>query len=253
MFQCYPLSVYGKIGSLPLIFIGKKKWSLFLIFCFVSLTFSYGQFEQSSSAISFGVRGTDYFSNYHSQKIPNSFNRAFQVNYYQQLNLDFLQLKFPLVFGKATVMDKDVYYNDVAINQTYYSFGSAIEMQIFREKKKVNPYISLGGSYTHVGDGGNHFEIPFGTGIDIQVKKYVAVQMNFEYRTAKEEYRNNLGVFVGVKIDLERKETYHELIDGDLDDDGIVDILDKCPNVPGVSMLDGCPDDYAIRNKEEEK
>ena len=124
-------------------------------------------------------------------------------------------------------------------------------MQIFRDKKKVNPYFSVGGSYTHVGEGGNHFEIPFGTGVEIPIAKHTMVQLNLEYRTTKDENRNNVGIFVGLKFDLDRKETYHELIDMDMDGDGIVDLLDKCPEVAGVSMLDGCPDDYASKEEED--
>lgn len=137
------------------------------------------------------------------------------------------------------------YHSEVAVDQTYYSFGTAVEMMVFREKKKINPYISLGGSYTHVGDGGNHFEIPFGTGVDIQIAKHMMVQLNLEYRTTREDNRNNVGIFVGLKFDLDRKETFHDLIDSDLDGDGIVDILDSCPEIPGVGILEGCPDDYA--------
>lgn len=225
------------------------KYFFLIVFLLIGNISSLAQINNRSTALSLGVRGTDYFSNYHGSSIPQSLNSAVQVNYYQPTSFDFLQLKFPVIFGKATVMDNGVYYNDVAADQTYSSFGVALEMQIFKERKKLNPYFSLGGSYTHVGDGGNHFEIPFGTGVDFRVTKFAAIQLNIEYRTAREDYRNNLGIFVGVKFDLERKETYHDLIDADIDGDGIVDLLDECPEVSGVKMLGGCPDDYAIQNK----
>ena len=247
MYKQLSLIVYSKaIGCCQLVL--RKQTLLLSLTVFLSCTILEAQHYRSSS-LSFGVRGIDYFSSYHGNSMPSSFNTALQMNYYQPLSVDFLSVKFPLIFGKATVMDKDVYYNEVAVNQDYYSFGTAIEMQIFREKKKLNPYVSVGGSYTHVGDGGSHFEIPFGTGVDIQITKYAAVQLNLEYRTSPEEYRNNIGVFVGAKFDLERKETYHDLVDADQDGDGIVDFLDGCPETPGVKMLGGCPDDYAIQNK----
>ena len=232
---------YG-IGSFKLIF-----------FLFLGSLSSQAQFNSSSTALSFGIRGTDYFSNYHGTSMPRSLNTSFQANYYQPTSFDFLQIKFPLILGKATVMDNNIYQQEVAVDQTYYSFGTAIEMKIFREKKKINPYLSVGGSYTHVGEGGNHFEIPFGTGVDMPIAKHTMLQLNLEYRTSREDYRNNLGVFVGLKFDLDRKETFHELIDLDQDGDGIVDLLDKCPEVAGVSMLDGCPDDYASKEETKEE
>ena len=252
MLKQYPLLSYDFVIRSCYRLFGKNIF-LSILFLLLGSIFSFGQIKQESTALSFGIRGTDYFSNYHGSTMPRSLNTAFQLNYYQPTSFDFLQIKFPLILGKATIMNRTDYSNVVSVQQSYYSFGTAVEMNIFREKKKFNPYISLGGSYTHVGDGGNHFEIPFGTGLDVAVSKHAKVQLNFEYRTTREEYRNNMGIFIGLKFDLDRKETYHDLLDSDMDGDGIVDLLDKCPNEKGVKMLEGCPDDYAnreVKNKE---
>jgi len=229
MLKQYPLLTYDIVISRHYRLFGKNG---FLSLCFILLgsSFSFAQINQQSTALSIGLRGTDYFSNYDG----HSLTTAFQLNYYKPTSFDFLQIKFPLILGKATIMNNTDYTTQVSVQQSYYSLGTAVEMQIFKEKKKINPYLSLGGSYTHVGDGGNHLEIPFGTGFDIALSKYTEVQLNLEYRTTRADYRNNIGIFIGLKFDLDKKETHHDLLDGDIDGDGIVDLLDRCPDEKGV-------------------
>ena len=95
---------------------------------------------------------------------------------------------------------------------------------------------------TYIGQGGGHFEVPVGVGLDMKVREGVYFQLRPEYRFAFEENRNNWNFYTGLKFKIGKPRNLPPEKPKDRDKDGVPDLLDKCPDVKGKKKLMGCPD-----------
>ena len=136
---------------------------------------------------------------------------------------------------RATGPNRTLSKNELLANldvQGQYNF--------FKYNAVVNPYLHLGlGSSWNIDDDFFDFNIPAGFGLNIKFLDNVYFNLQSQYR-----------------FSLENRPGWHHGIGGtvyfggeepppppaDRDGDGVLDVTDKCPDVPGVAALMGCPD-----------
>lgn len=113
------------------------------------------------------------------------------------------------------------------------NIDAQMQYSLFKYGRLINPYVALGiGSSWNVDDEHFDFNIPASVGVNIRLAKNV-------YANAQSQFR----------FSLEDRPGWHHGIgatfffgDEDSDEDGILDKDDRCPDVPGVPNLMGCPD-----------
>jgi OmpA-OmpF porin, OOP family len=143
-------------------------------------------------------------------------------------------LLFPLKFGVARIPELR---NSPGKR---YAIGNAdilLQRNLFRRTDYfINPYISFGFGTTYNFDtedwSGN---IPVALGLNFRIAENLYINAQTQYREAFNKqigWHHGLGLVVKFG-DLEAKDT---------DGDGISDDDDKCPSLPGVASLMGCPD-----------
>ena len=108
-----------------------------------------------------------------------------------------------------------------------YDIGSAIGLS------KLDPYIGIGGGYTWVEKVGAG-TLNFTGGLNYWFSDQFGITAQTQYKHSFEDYlpkhwQHNLGV----SIRFGGKDT---------DGDGIYDVDDACPEVPGLEAFNGCPD-----------
>ena len=138
--------------------------------------------------------------------------------------------------------------NDVNVSNEdlyYYSLDGIIKYNIPGESKflgmDTNPYLYAGYGLSNFGESDVSFASKntsygpsFGAGIDFQISKNIALNTGISYKALDEKNAySNLQHVVGIKFNFGK---------GDSDGDGVPDKKDHCPDLPGLSELNGCPD-----------
>ena len=138
--------------------------------------------------------------------------------------------------------------NDVNISNEdlyYFSLDGIVKYNIPGESKflgmDTNPYIYAGYGLSNFGDSevsfgskNTSYGPSFGAGIDFQISKNIALNTGISYKALDENNAySNLQHVVGIKFNFGK---------GDSDGDGVPDKKDHCPDLPGLSELNGCPD-----------
>jgi len=110
--------------------------------------------------------------------------------------------------------------------------------------------------YADVGIGAHVYKsyygafLPVGIGFRINFFDEAGININSQYRipvspeTANYHFFHQLGVYgiIGPKKEVVKAApVVPAIVPKDSDGDGIVDDVDKCPNVPGTAKYDGCP------------
>lgn len=125
---------------------------------------------------------------------------------------------------------------------------------ILKEDAAVAPYIffKIQGSFAQApvtNENLNGFGIPIGAGINFKVANNLALNVNGGYNFGIKNNQDHIFFGAGLMVDLgkgkeveePKKDTVVQL-PPDTDGDGIADIDDACPNVPGLAQFNGCPD-----------
>jgi outer membrane protein OmpA-like peptidoglycan-associated protein len=138
--------------------------------------------------------------------------------------------------------------NDVNVSGEdlyYFSLDGIIKYNIPGESKflgiNTNPYLyagyglsNFGESDINLGSKNTSYGPSFGAGIDFQISKNIALNTGISYKALDEKNAySNLQHVVGIKFNFSK---------GDSDGDGVPDKKDHCPDLPGLSELNGCPD-----------
>jgi len=138
----------------------------------------------------------------------------------------FLGLTVPLKVGVANI-------SGVQDNVNIVSLDALLRLQYFKEQARLVPYVFGGAGYVSERFESGNLQIPVGLGLDIRVGRNSYVNVQGEYRLSQEDFRKNMQLGLGFVYRLGKN---------DADRDGVSDALDKCPNIPGVAALGGCPD-----------
>ena len=138
--------------------------------------------------------------------------------------------------------------NDVNVSNEdlyYYSLDGIIKYNFPNESKflgvDTNTYLYAGYGLSNFGQSdislaskNTSYGPSFGAGIDFQISKNIALNTGISYKALDEKNAySNLQHVVGIKFNFGK---------GDSDGDGVPDKKDQCPDLPGLSELNGCPD-----------
>ena len=185
---------------------------------------------------------------------------ALEIGYTRWLN-KYFNLHFPVRLGKADLPNTDGPRKELP----WINLDATLQIKLFDNTKWFNPYLvgGIGGVMTNWED--FSAQVPAGVGLNLRLDPNFYVNAQVEHRWDLTEDAKNLhyglgGVFVIGNVkdkpvdtdgdgisDLEDK---CPLIPGsielmgcpDADGDGIADADDQCPDVPGTAELNGCPD-----------
>lgn len=231
----------------------KNTTKLFLIHVTVLLILlfsssSIAQSVESKHAVSANLVGVEYYGLFQNDFENGDFlTTGLKLGYHRNLGTDFLNLEIPLFFGGARVPIEPLPNNplgDISSKTLKFSFGGLLQLQAFKKNRAIIPYFSGGFVASSIVDnGGLHAEIPLGIGIDFKIFKRSYFQIRPEYRIGLfQEDRNNLNINIGIKFLLNTDQDRIPSIEEDRDQDGVLNEVDKCPDIPGLSYLKGCPD-----------
>ena len=128
---------------------------------------------------------------------------------------------------------------------------ATVNLKLLSDKYILNPFLTAGIGASKFGGYYGAF-MPFGVGAQVKIVDEVYVILNSQYRVpvtenASYHFYHSVGV-VGPLF--KKKEPAPPVIipipvvepPKDRDGDGILDSLDKCPDVAGLASLQGCPD-----------
>lgn len=176
----------------------------------------------------------------------NNMNPGIAINYYQGLSkhIDFAAslggtfLDYPIGGVSGTNSDK-----------FYLEATGQVNLKLLSDHYWVTPYIDLGAGASKYMDHYAAF-IPTGVGIQVNFLDAAFLNINSQYRipvTENASYHFYHSIGIAGLISKPRKDApkvveIPQPVISDRDNDGIVDSLDRCPDVAGIAALNGCPD-----------
>ncbi|MFM6923884.1 MAG: thrombospondin type 3 repeat-containing protein [Ferruginibacter sp.] len=128
--------------------------------------------------------------------------------------------------------------------------AATVNLKLLSDKYILNPFLTAGIGASKFGGYYAAF-MPFGIGAQVKVVDEVYLMLNSQYRVpvtenASYHFYHSLGVVAPL---FKKKEPAPVVVvipvvepPKDRDGDGILDSLDKCPDVAGLASLQGCPD-----------
>ena len=169
------------------------------------------------------------------------------VSYLQGLNnnLDFVGtlsgsfLDYPIA-GKTSRVDPLLLLEGAA----------TLNLKLLSDKYCINPFLTAGVGASKYGGYYAAF-MPFGVGMQVRIVDEVFLILNSQYRVpvtenASYHFYHSAGVAANL---FKKKEPVAVVVPipvveppKDRDGDGVLDSLDKCPDVAGLASLQGCPD-----------
>jgi outer membrane protein OmpA-like peptidoglycan-associated protein len=165
------------------------------------------------------------------------------------LGLDLGSYAFSSKLDDATLPPVNT-YNLLYSGLAAYKFNNGY---ILKEDAAVAPYlfVKLQGTWakspvSH--DNVNGFGIPIGAGINFKIANNVAFNVNGGYNFGIKNNEDHIFFGAGLMLDLGKGKEVAAPVDTvvatpvDTDGDGIYDIDDACPEVPGLAQFNGCPD-----------
>ncbi|MEO6540193.1 MAG: thrombospondin type 3 repeat-containing protein, partial [Ferruginibacter sp.] len=168
------------------------------------------------------------------------------VSYFQGLNNN-LDL---MTTVSGTFVDYPIAGKPAQVNPSLLLEGiAAVNLKLLSDKYYVNPYITAGiGASKYKGFYGAF--MPFGVGLQVKVVDGVFLMWNSQYRVPITENASyHLYHSIGIVAPLTKKKEPVVVVPipvveppKDRDGDGVLDVDDKCPDVPGLASLQGCPD-----------
>jgi OOP family OmpA-OmpF porin len=135
-------------------------------------------------------------------------------------------------------------------NKFLMEVAATVNVKLLTDKYVVSPFLTAGIGASKFGGYYGAF-IPVGVGIQFNFSDDVFLLLNSQYRMPVTELVNyHFYHSVGLGANLfPKKESAPKPLPvpavvpvKDRDGDGIVDSLDKCPDVAGIAALQGCPD-----------
>jgi len=129
--------------------------------------------------------------------------------------------------------------------------AATLNLKLLSDKYILNPFLTAGIGGSKFGGYYAAF-MPFGIGAQVKIVDEVYIILNSQYRVpvtenASYHFYHSLGVAAPL---FKKPEPPAPIVvpipvvepPKDRDGDGVLDSLDKCPDVPGLASLAGCPD-----------
>ena len=135
-------------------------------------------------------------------------------------------------------------------NQFAVEVEPSLNFRPYGDNSLVAPFLTVGiggGRYSH--DYGAY--VPAGVGIQVNFRSntYLLVQSQYRFALTKDVLKDALGYSIGVAQNFSKQKPVvmtppppPPVVVLDRDGDGVLDADDKCPDVPGLAALQGCPD-----------
>lgn len=206
------------------------------------LSFQTAEGQYSLAKDGFSFRGTAIN---HQYPITNEIDRddftaAFEIEYGRNLS-DYFNLLFPLKLGKLKIPTDEMGNFD---ETGFSSLDALLQLQFFKEKSFVVPYLFAGLGTTWEDFDEFTFQAPVGLGFDFRLNRHFYLTTKGEYRIGFDDFRDNVQVGAGLKFLFGPGPAELPPVPPvtDTDGDGIADIYDACPDVAGLSRFSGCPD-----------
>lgn len=145
-------------------------------------------------------------------------------------------LNYP-VGGSFSTQSKEYFLLDIVATGNF---------KLLTDKHIVNPFLVAGiGASKYKG----YFAamIPVGVGVNIRLLPDIYLQYASQYRipvtsNAAYHFNHSLGIVAPLKKRVPPPPVVVPVVILDRDNDGVLDSLDRCPDVPGMAALMGCPD-----------
>ena len=118
-------------------------------------------------------------------------------------------------------------------NRNVVGIDGLFQYKLVPATKKLIPYLSTGVGILAEESAKANFQVPFGGGLSLRIGDQSFINGHGEYRYSSNENRMNMQLGFGY---------IYRFVKIDTDKDGVADHMDKCPDVAGLSTLNGCPD-----------
>ncbi|MCW5921043.1 MAG: OmpA family protein [Saprospiraceae bacterium] len=125
-----------------------------------------------------------------------------------------------------------------ARNELLLNLDAHVQFNLFKYESVINPYLLMGVGSTWNADADRFdLNIPAGLGLNVKLLKDLYLNAQTQYRFSMDNrpgWHHGVGAtfFFGGAPE----------VPADRDGDGVPDITDNCPEVPGLASLMGCPD-----------
>lgn len=144
------------------------------------------------------------------------------------------------------------YAKDRGESRQLEEFGAELEpsvnLRMFNDNHWINPFLNAGvGVGMYSGEFGAY--VPAGAGFQFNMRSqtYIMLQANYRYSLTDDKLKDHMMYSLGFFTNIKSVEPAAKMPPPpppvvDRDNDGVLDSLDRCPDVPGLASLEGCPD-----------
>ena len=209
---------------------------------------SKAQNTQYRTGITFKALSMDYqsqndgsftrFKDYHS-----GFEIAYSRNIQDKINL---VVPFKIGVVNTDKFNLNKFDQGRTLHKTVYGLDAQVQYQFYTPEKEIVPYLLAGIGFVGENEGEFNMQAPLGLGVQIKIAPNAHIVMQGEYRISFTEGRNNLhyglgfNYLIGKGLPPVEDDNDDDILDSD--GDGVIDNLDLCPQITGLSELNGCPD-----------
>lgn len=209
--------------------------TLFTLFAILLVLQLQAQAPEARNAVTGKYVFVDHYTPYLDGTIADRdvMTSALEIGYTRWLNKS-INLHFPVRLGTADLPQTDRPRKDL----TWLSLDATLQIKLFDNTKWINPYLVAGVGAVMTDWNEVSPQAPAGAGINFRLNPNFYINSQVEYRWDFSSDAENIhygigGVFVIGNVKKKPVDT---------DGDGISDLEDRCPLIPGSVELMGCPD-----------
>ncbi len=175
---------------------------------------------------------------------PSRMNPGLAINYLSGLSN---HVDFAASLGGSFVNYPNSNFAATGSDHLLSEVTASVNLKLLSDKYWVTPFIDLGVGASNYQKYFSAFT-PVGLGLQVNIVDEVFVLINSQYRipvteNASYHFYHSFGVAGSIS---KKKEPAPKAVEVpvvlDRDGDGVVDSLDRCPDVAGLAALQGCPD-----------
>lgn len=174
-------------------------------------------------------------------------DKGFSVSYWKGLNK---KIDFSI---KANAIFRDyagIYRGILNKTELGIELEPTINVRPYTDASRIAPFLTVGvGGGLYGGKFGAYAPIGGGVQVNIQNVSYIFIQSQYKYTLTNKILGDHLFYSIGFAENLSKRKNLKNTVTPpipaaatDKDSDGVVDSLDKCPDLAGIAAMQGCPD-----------
>ena len=172
---------------------------------------------------------------------------GFSLSYWKGLTntIDF-STRAGIIFHDYKSEDRGIDNNDE--QQIGVELEPTLNFRPYGDNALLSPFITagVGGGY-YTGKFGAYLPAGLGIQLNLQSTTYILVQTQYRFALTKDVLKDNIFYSLGVAQNISKQKPVVMApppppVILDRDGDGVLDADDKCPDVAGLTTLQGCPD-----------